>query len=102
MMDEKIIEIIIKSVFAVASVLITGYLIPWIKSKMSNEKYNELLIFIRKCVEAAEKIYTVEEWKEKKTYVVEMAEDKLDSLGIDITAEELNGLIEGIVYAVKG
>lgn len=101
-MNNELIDLIVKVVFAVASVLITGYLIPWLKNRLSAEKYAELLVFIEKCVEAAEKIYTTEEWKAKKEYVLEMAENKLDSLGIDVSSEELNGLIEGLVYSVKG
>lgn len=101
-MNEEMINLVFKMVFAVASVLITGYLLPWIRSKMDNEKYSELLIFIQKCVEAAEKVYTPEEWKEKKKYVIDAAEHKLDSLGINITAEELDILVEGFVKVVKG
>lgn len=100
-MSNEMVTMIVKVVFAVISVLITTYVIPWIKSKMSNEKYNELIIFIGKCVGAAEKIYTPEEWVEKKQYVLSLAEAKMNSLGVLISADELNSLIEGMVYSVK-
>jgi len=100
-MSNEMVTMIVKVVFAIISVLITTYVIPWIKSKMSNEKYNELIIFIGKCVGAAEKIYTPEEWVEKKQYVLSLAEAKMNSLGVLISADELNSLIEGMVYSVK-
>lgn len=101
-MSNQMMDLIIKMVFCVISILITGYFIPWLRAKMNKEEYAELLIFIEKCVEAAEKIYTPEEWKNKKKYVLNLAEEKLDSLGIEVTEEELNALIEGFVKAVKG
>lgn len=101
MMNNEFVTMITKIVLIIISMLLTTYVIPWIKSKMANEKYNELILFIGKCVGAAEKLYTPEEWKAKKEYVLKLAESKMMSLGIVITSDELNSLIEGMVYSVK-
>lgn len=95
------IDLIVKVVIAIASVLITGYLLPWLKSKINASKYEELLTLCEKCVEAAEKIYTPEQWQNKKEYVFDMVIDKADSLGIEISQQEINALIEGFVLEVK-
>lgn len=101
-MTNDIINIAIKIVIAVLSVSITTYIIPWLKSKIEVERYSELLAFIEKCVEAAEKIYSTEEWRDKKQYVYAMAIQKLDSIGLHLSEEEVDALIEGFVKAVKG
>lgn len=101
-MSTELLEMIIKLIIAVLSVLITSYFIPWLKSKIDSTKYNDLLTLVEKLVEAAEKIYTPEEWSEKKKYVLGLAENYAAVHGIKITADELNAIIEGWVKEIKG
>lgn len=88
--------------FAVVSVIVTTYIIPLLKSYIESQKLDDLMIFIEKCVQSAEKLYTPEECKIKKDYVRQLALNKLNSLGIEMTAESLDALIEGFVKEVKG
>lgn len=101
-MNQEFLDMIIKLVLAVLSVLVTTYVIPWINSKKESTKFNDLLALIEKCVQAAEKIYTPEQWNSKKEYVLELASAYAVDKGIDIAPEELNALIEGFVKAIKG
>lgn len=101
-MDQEILNMIVKIIIVVASVLITGYFIPWVKTKVSSTKYNDFLSLIEKCVEAANQIFTPEEFAQKKKYVLDITENYAKQHGVNITAEELNALIEGFVKAVKG
>lgn len=101
-MNEEILNLIVKLIIAVISVLITGYVIPWIKLKINSTKYNDLLSLVKKCVEAAEKIYTPTEWSSKKKYVLEVVEQYASNHRIKITANEINAIIEGWVKEIKG
>lgn len=101
-MNKELIDLIVKCVFAVVSVIVTTYIIPLLKSYIESQKLDDLMIFIEKCVQSAEKLYTPEERKIKKDYVRQLALNKLNSLGIEMTAESLDALIEGFVKEVKG
>lgn len=101
-MNQEILTMIVKLVLAIVSVLITGYLIPWLNSKIESTKYNDLLTLVEKCVQAAEKIYSQEEWNQKKNYVFELTSTYAQEHGIDITPEELNAIVEGWVKEIKG
>lgn len=100
-MDKEIIDIAVKLIVAFVSVLITTFVIPWIKSKIDSTKYNDFLTIIQKFVEAANQIHTPEEWKEKKKYVLNLAISYVNKHGIDITMQEIDAVIEGIVKEVK-
>lgn len=102
MENKEIIDLVVRLAFVVISIAITTYLKPWLKSLENNEKFDNLLVFVEKCVQSAEKIYTPEEWKQKKAYVLELATNKVNELGVSIDATELDALIEGFVKEVKG
>lgn len=100
-MTDEMMTVIFKLIMACLSIVITSYVIPWIKNKIKLDKYAELMTFTEKCVQAAEKLYTPDEWKFKKKYVLAMVRNKLESLGIVVNDEEINALIEGFVKEVK-
>lgn len=101
-MDKEMITLIVKCVSAVIGVILTTYVIPWIKSSADAKKLNEVMDFCEKCVEAAEKKFTSEEWREKKLYVMTLISKQIEKLGIEMTTEEIDALIEGFVKEVKG
>jgi hypothetical protein len=53
-------------------------------------------------VRSAEKMYSPEEWAQKKAYAVNMLSKKAKELGLEIGEKEINAIIEGAVQAVKG
>lgn len=102
MENKELMEILIKAVFVVVSVLITGYLIPWLKANVQTEKLDTFMVFVEKCVQSAEKLYTPEEWKEKKQYVLDLASEELKNLGIELSSATIDAIIEGFVKEIKG
>ena len=85
---------IIEIVVAILSALVTTFLIPYIKKKISAEKFAELQKWVGVAVEAAEQIYGGNTGKQKKEYVVSF----LLSKGIVFDTTEVNALIEAEVH----
>ena len=100
-MNNEMMTVIIKAIVAVVSVLITSVVITYIKGKIGENKYNEIKYYVEYAVRCAEQIYTPEQWQEKKAYVKEYIICKAKEFGIDMTEEDINVLIEGIVNEVK-
>ena len=93
---------ILKLVLSICTVVITAYVVPFIKQKISDKKYEKLVQFVQTAVEAAEQeIKGTGLGKEKKLRVVEFAKDYLNEHGIDISGDQLNDLIEAIVYEMN-
>ncbi len=85
-------------VIALASTLITTFLIPLIKEKLSKEKCENLRMWVCLAVKAAEQIYGSKTGTQKKEYVVSF----LLSKGIVFDVEEVNAMIESEVYKLTG
>lgn len=83
---------ILNAVIALASALITAFLIPWIKSKTSNEDLSKMLTFVKIAVSAAEQLYESADGEGKKNYVV----GYLAARGYSID-DSLNNAIEAAV-----
>lgn len=96
-MDEKIIELIITLILAVLSI----FVIPYLKQKVGQDKYEQLISFIEWCVRWAEQKYTPEENHQKKIAVYERVSDYAEEIGIKVTPTQLDSLIEGVVHLVK-
>ena len=83
---------IVLAVISLIAALITRYLIPWIKGKTTEHQQEALLILARTGVYAAEQIFSTEEWKEKKAYVLNLLKQNgytVDSLAVDALIESL-------------
>ena len=101
-MNPELITELTKAILSVVLILISAYVIPWLKNYVGQDKYETVLEFAEIVVRSAEKIYTPEEWARKKEYAVEMVALKAKELGLELTVEEINAIIEGAVQAVKG
>ena len=89
----NIIEIII----SLLSALITVFLIPLLKQRLTQEKQEKLIFWIQTAVTAAEQIYGTKAGQKKKEYVVKF----LLSKGIVFDVDEVSALIESEVYKLK-
>ena len=90
----KIIEAIITLLVAV----ITAFVIPYIKSKLSANELAEIIKWVKIAVQAAEMIYKESGMgKEKKKFV----ENFLTEHGIKVDIEQLDALIESAVLELK-
>ena len=93
---------IISGAVSIALFIITSYLVPYLKSKYTNEQLTNLVTYIKTLVRCAEQIYTQEQWKEKKAFVMmRVCEFVKEICKIDLTTDELDALVEGIVNEIK-
>lgn len=85
---------LIQAIIALISVLITTFLIPLLKKKLSAEKLDELKKWVGIAVNAAEQLYGSKTGQQKKDYVVSF----LHSKGIKFDVDEVTAMIEAEVY----
>ena len=96
------LEIIVKAIGVVIALIVTFIIKPLIESKLSETELHKLENYVRIAVRCAEQIYDPEEWKLKKLYVLEYASGLLgDKVDLELTQEQLDTLIEGLVNEVK-
>lgn len=87
---------------ALLAALVTAFLIPWIKGKLSADKQAELANWVGIAVTAAEQIYSGSgRGKEKKAYVLEFLTEKGYSLDTDKLLQSVNALIESAVFQLQ-
>ena len=92
------ITTITSAIITLLAALITAFLIPYIKKKLSKEDYSLLLEWTHTAVYAAEQIYRgVGRGEEKKQFVV----DFLYSKGYKIDVETINTVIEAAVNTLN-
>lgn len=93
---------LIEGIFALLSVIITAVLVPLLKQKLGDTKYNKLVEMIKVLVEAAEKLYSGSgRGNEKLLYVCNQATEYAKKLGIEIDASELRAIVESFVYGLS-
>ena len=89
---------IIVAVLTLVISLITAFLIPYLKTKVSAEKLDTIKFWVNIAVEAAEMIYVgTGRGQEKKDYVVRF----LNSKGFTLNVTEIENLIEAAVMELK-
>ena len=88
------------ALIALLSAIVTGFLIPWLKSKIgiNNDKLSDnqraiLKLAIETAVKAAEQLYYSEQGQEKKQYVLNILKEQ----GFDIDSDILDAAIEASV-----
>lgn len=91
--------LLFEGVLTILFALITMYVIPWIKTKVSAEELTEIIKWVKIAVQAAEMIYKESGMgEEKKAYVKTFLEDK----GIKYDERQINSMIESAVLELKG
>lgn len=85
---------IIEALIGLVSLIITGFLIPYLKQKLSNEKREKLRSWVSIAVAAAEQLMKNKSGIEKKEYVVSF----LLSKGLVFDIDEVTAMIECEVY----
>ena len=100
-MDNETMSLLLNAVATIIGILLTMYVIPWLKNKVGEQKLSEIKAYAEIGVRAAEKLFTVEEFADKKEYVVNLVTAKSNEIGIVLSADDINALIESIVQYVK-
>lgn len=88
------------SIIALLSAVITGFIIPWVKSKINvnNDKITDnqrmlLKLAINTAVKAAEQLFNSDQGEQKKAYVISI----LESQGYTVDKGAIDAAIEAAV-----
>lgn len=92
-------EIAFKIIISVVAIILTYFIIPFIKGKIDELKDDKLKQIIYDAVWAAQQ--TLIDNEQKKNYVFGIASDWLKQHNIEISAVELDMLIESAVLSMK-
>lgn len=86
---------LVQAVIALIAALITAFVIPWLKRKVSAEKLAEVSTWVEIAVNAAEQIYAgTGRGAEKKAYVLEFLSQK----GYTVDMAAIENMIEAAVH----
>ena len=89
---------IIVAVLSLMLSLVSAFLIPYIKEKVTAEQFATIKLWVKVAVQTAEMLYVGSgRGEEKKKYVVEF----LNSKGFTLNTEEIDNLIEAAVLELK-
>ena len=82
-----------------ASMLFVGYqyFIPFLKAKIGNEKYDELVNKIQDLMLIAEKMYGPKTGAEKKQFVI----DELKKMGVQFDEVFVSNMIDGFMVVLE-
>lgn len=92
---------ILKIVITIATVVLSAVVIPLLKEKLTDSRYQRLLEMVEIAVRAAEQTIGSGQGAIKKDEVVKFVTEWMYSHGISITQEQLDQLIECAVYNLK-
>lgn len=99
-MNDIIFEVI-KIVVMVAVLVITRYLVPWIREKIGADKMMEIEKWVRFAVLKAQQVMQSATGEDKKAYVTEFLKQLLIAKNISLSDEQLEVLIEAAVKQMK-
>lgn len=100
-MDNETINLLFRSLLSILGLIITGFLVPYIKTKLGEEKFNQLRECANLYVRTAEMIFTVDEWRAKKEYAYNYVSLKAKELGLELSPDEINAYVESSVNYIK-
>ncbi|MBP3826276.1 MAG: phage holin [Butyrivibrio sp.] len=92
---------LLKIIVMIASCLIARYLIPWLKAGIDADKEARVKEIISDAVYMAQQLYWAKTGEERKEKAIEYAKKILASKGINVSAEELNTILEAAVKQLK-
>ena len=96
-MDDVLMQII-KLMITIAGLVITYYLVPFLKEKVGEQKFDETYNWVAIAVNAAEQIFNKPNMGEmKKEYVLKFLNEK----GVNLPEDDLDALIEAVVYEIN-
>lgn len=99
-MNEIVFEII-KVIVMVAVLLISRYLIPWIKEKCDTDKLALAEKWVKYAVLKAQQVLWAEKGQDRKAFVTEFLKEILIAKNIALSDEQLDVLIEAAVKQMK-
>ena len=95
---ENVMYQIASLILTILGLVITYFVVPWLKTKLSNEKLTTIEMWVNIAVAAAEQMKSAGIIVcDKKLYVIQFLKGK----GVTITDQELDALIEAAVYELN-
>ena len=88
---------IILAIITLIGAIISRYLIPMLKDKLDERKYDIFNGLVRVGVYAAEQLFSSDQGKEKKEYVLQL----LKQNGYEIDTDAVDALIEATVKELR-
>lgn len=100
-MNDKVFELIL-AIIPVLGVIITGFVIPFIKEKIGSEKLAKYEYWAKTAVNAAEMLFTSSgSGADKKAYVISFLDNMFNKNKTVITEQQIELLIESAVKQMK-
>lgn len=99
-MNEILFEII-KVVVMVAVLVITRYLVPWLREKIGTDKLAMAEKWVRYAMLKAQQVLWEKDGQDRKAYVTEFLKEILMAKNIALSDEQLDVLIEAAVKQMK-
>ena len=88
---------VIELAITIISALITLYVIPYLRQRLSEEKFRRLSCAVSMAVKAAEQIYGSKTGQQKKEYVISYLKTK----NIAFNPDEVEAMIESEVFKMN-
>lgn len=92
---------VLKLAISVCTILVTIYVIPYIKAKIAADKYSELIDTIERAVRAAEQTIGAGNGPVKKDEVMAFILEYVSKEGIKVTQDVIDQLIEAAVFSMN-
>lgn len=93
-MNDSLFKVIM-TLIPVIGVIITGFVIPYIKTKISSAQLDEISQWVTKAVQAAEVLFdTPKSGEEKREYVIDFINKTFNSKKEVITEDQIRILLE--------
>lgn len=103
----EIVKVVVSTVtpviVATIGIIVTRYLVPWLKSKMSKTDWETLEALANTAVQSAEQLWKnePESGSDKKRYALKLLADAVNENGQRITQAQLEALVEAAVKAMN-
>lgn len=93
-MNDSLFKVIM-TLIPVVGVIITGFVIPYIKTKISSAQLDEISQWVTKAVQAAEVLFDIpKSGEEKREYVIDFINKIFNSKKEVITEDQIRILLE--------
>ncbi len=100
-MINDITFVVLKLVVSVCAILVTIYVIPFLKSKVDEKQWKDLLDIVEKSVHAAEQTIGAKNGVIKKSEVMDFVIQYVSDKGLNLTKELIDQLVEAAVYKMN-
>ena len=88
---------LLKLALMIATLVITRYVVPWIKAKTQSDTMSVLIDWVMQAVLAAEQMHQAQSGAERKAIVTKFIKELLAPKNISLSDEEIDTIIEAAV-----